>query len=108
MHYQGFETVTVPDVAAQWFEHHSAALGTDNENTIRENVATFFNLAEAAGFGQIVRGGGPSRVPTRLRIDRDELKRHIEAGPSAPPSRSPSFFTRSQKMYAATFRPSST
>jgi hypothetical protein len=24
-------------------------------------------------------------VPTRLKIDRDELKRHIEAGPSAPP-----------------------
>jgi hypothetical protein len=51
MYHQGFEAVTIADLAAQWYEHHATALGTDNENTIRENVAAFFNLAEAAGFG---------------------------------------------------------
>ena len=85
MHHQNFEDVTTADVAAHWHEHHSDALGTDNENTIRENVAAFLNLAEAAGFGKIQRGGGRSRQPTRFKIERDELKKHIEAGPSAPP-----------------------
>jgi hypothetical protein len=87
MHYQGFDTVTIVDVAAQWHEHHSSVLATDNENTIRENVAAFFNLAEAAGFGQIVRGGGRAKTPTRFKVNRDELRQHVEAGPSAPPWR---------------------
>jgi hypothetical protein len=85
MHHGDFEEVTTPDVGAQWHEHHAAALGTTNENTIRENVVAFFRLAEAAGLGQLVQGGGPSRTPTRFKIDREALKSLIEAGPSAPP-----------------------
>lgn len=85
MHHQGFDEVTFTDVAAQWHEHHSVALGTTNENTIKENVGVFFNLAEAAGLGKLVRGGGRSRMPSRFQIDRDALRQYVEAGPSAPP-----------------------
>jgi hypothetical protein len=85
MYHQEFEAVTTADVGAQWHEHHSEAVGTDNENTLRENSMAFFRVAEAAGLGQVVQGGGRNRQPTRFKIDRDALKRYVEAGPSAPP-----------------------
>jgi predicted nucleotide-binding protein len=85
MHYQGFDAVTTSDVGAQWHEHHSDAVGTDNENTLRENAMAFFRVAEAAGLGQVVQGGGRNRQPTRFKIDQEALKSYVEAGPSAPP-----------------------
>jgi hypothetical protein len=85
MHYQGFDEVTFADVAAQWHEHHRDAVGTTNENSIKENVGVFFNLAEAAGLGKLLQGGGRAKTPSRFRIDQEELKQYVEAGPSAPP-----------------------
>lgn len=85
IHHQGLDMVSTAEVGAQWHEHHGSALGTDNENTIRENVMAFFHLCEAADLGQVARGGGTSRQPTRLKVDRDALRIYIEAGPSAPP-----------------------
>ena len=83
MHHRGFADVTTADVRAQWQEHHIAALGSSNGNTIRENVVAFFRLAEAAGLGQLTQGGGRGRTPTRFTIDREELKSLVEAGPTA-------------------------
>jgi hypothetical protein len=83
MHHQNFDTVTNVDVAAQWHQHHSEALGTTNENTIKDNAVCFFNICQAAGFGKLTLGRKGS--PTRLTIDKDELRAHIQAGPSAPP-----------------------
>jgi hypothetical protein len=48
-------------------------------------VIAFFHLAEAAGLGQLVRGGGRSRTLTRLKINRETLHSYVEAAPSAPP-----------------------
>jgi hypothetical protein len=48
-------------------------------------VGVFFNLAESAGLGSLSRGGGRARTPSRFRIEREELQRYVEAGPSAPP-----------------------
>jgi hypothetical protein len=84
MYHQGFDSVTVVDIAAHWHEHHASALGAEaKDDSIRDNAISFFHLCEGAGLGKLVIGRGGH--PTRLTIDRDELKRYIEAGPSAPP-----------------------
>jgi predicted nucleotide-binding protein with TIR-like domain len=82
-HHQNFEELTNVDVAAQWHEHHSEILGTDNENSIKDQAVCFLRLAEAAGLGgfTIGRRGGA----TRLTINRSALQEHVEAGPSSPP-----------------------
>lgn len=87
VHHQGFDAVTGSDVGAQWHSHHADVLGTDNENTIRDNSVTFFYLAEAAGFGTLTLGRRGQQ--TRLEVNKTALKAHIEAGPSAPPWTSP-------------------
>lgn len=83
MHHQGLDAVTTADVGSQWHEHHATALGTDNETTIRDNVITFFHLADAAGLGTLTLGRRGQ--PTRLSLDKTKLKDYVEAGPSAPP-----------------------
>ncbi len=83
IHHQGMATVTNVDVAAQWHEHHAEALGTDNANTIKDNAVCFFHICEAAGLGKMTMGRKGN--PTRLSVDRDALRKHIEEGPSAPP-----------------------
>lgn len=82
-HHQQFEELTNVDVAAQWHEHHSEIVGTDNENAIKDQAVCFLRLAEAAGLGSftIGRRGGA----TRLTISRSEITAYVEAGPSAPP-----------------------
>ena|SRR5437899_372499 len=82
-HHQGLAAITNVDVAAHWHEHHGQALGTDNENTIKDNAVCFFHVCQAAGVGTLVIGRmGQS---TRLDIDKEKLKEYIESGPSAPP-----------------------
>lgn len=83
IHHQKLDAVTTADVGSQWHEHHTAALGTDNETTIRDNVITFFHLADAAGLGTLTLGRRGQ--PTRLALDKGKLKEYVEAGPSAPP-----------------------
>jgi hypothetical protein len=83
VHHQGFESVTNVDIAAQWHEHHSQALGTTNETTIKDNAVCFFHICEAAGLGKLVLGRKTGA--TRLTVDRPQLKLFVEAGPSAPP-----------------------
>jgi CAP12/Pycsar effector protein, TIR domain len=76
------------DIAAQWHQFHADALGTTNENTIKDNAVCFFNICQAAGLGKLTLGRKGS--PTRLTINREELRAHIESGPSAPPWTDPS------------------
>lgn len=83
IHHQNLDSVTNIDVAAHWHLHHAEDLGTDNENTIKDQAVSFFRLAEAAGLGACKMGRRGS--PTRLDIDKSKLKQHIESGPSAPP-----------------------
>ncbi len=82
-HHQRFDKVTVDELAANWHDHHHAALGSDNETTIKAAVVCFFSLAAGAGLGRYIIGrGGQS---TRLEVDRGAIQRLVEAGPSSPP-----------------------
>jgi hypothetical protein len=82
-YHRKMDSVTNVDVAAHWHEHHKEALGTDNEDTIKNTAVCFFHIAQAAALGTLKIG----RVghETRLVLDRDHLKQYIEAGPSTPP-----------------------
>ncbi|MBZ5654092.1 MAG: nucleotide-binding protein [Acidobacteriia bacterium] len=87
-YHQKMESISNVDVAAHWHEHHKDALGTDNEDTIKNNAVCFFRIAEAAGLGKHI--VGRKGQITRLELDREQLKQYIEAGPSAPPWTAPS------------------
>lgn len=81
--HQKMESITNVDVAAHWHEHHKEAVGTDNEDTIKNNAVCFFHVAQAAGLGTLMIGRRGQ--PTRLDVHREQLTQFIEAGPSAPP-----------------------
>jgi Predicted nucleotide-binding protein containing TIR-like domain len=82
-YHQKMESMTNVDVAAHWHEHHKEALGTDNEDTIKNNAVCFFHIAQAAGLGTLKIGRAGHT--TRLVLDREQVKQYIEAGPSTPP-----------------------
>lgn len=81
--HQKMDSMTTVDVAAHWHEHHSEAVGTDNDDTIKNNAVCFFHLLEAAGLGTMF--AGRRGQTTRIDLEREQLKRFIEAGPSTPP-----------------------
>lgn len=82
-YHQKLDSITNVDVAAHWHEHHSDVLGTDNDDTIKNNAVCFFHLCEAAGLGKLV--VGRKGQATRLSLDRTQLAQYVEAGPSTPP-----------------------
>lgn len=43
IYHQKIDSVTNSEVAAHWDEHHKEALGTDNENTIKDQAVCFFS-----------------------------------------------------------------
>lgn len=81
--HQKMDSMTNVDVAAHWHEHHKEALGTDNEDTIKNTAVCFFHIAHAAGLGTFIIGR--KGQTTRIDLDREQLKEFIEAGPSTPP-----------------------
>lgn len=83
IHHQKFESVTNSDIAAHWHEHHSDALGSGNENAIKDQAVCFFRIAQGAGLGKMMVGRRES--PTRLEIDREKLLHYVESGPTALP-----------------------
>jgi hypothetical protein len=83
LHHQKLESVTNSDIAAHWHEHHSDSLGSDNENTIKDQAICFFRIAESAGLGKMIIGR--RGAPTRLVIEQTKLLEHIDAGPTSPP-----------------------
>lgn len=82
-HHQGFDTLSLHDLAANWHQHHSEALGTTNETSIKDAVTCFFNLAEGAGLGTYVIGR--RGTITRLDLNKTTVKKFVESGPSEPP-----------------------
>ncbi|MCY3704165.1 MAG: hypothetical protein OXH08_01485 [Gammaproteobacteria bacterium] len=75
MHHHDRDMVPISDLAAHWFEHVPSELGTDNEQTIRNQVACFMGLAQAAGLGRYVKGRrGKS---TRLEVNRTGLAEFV-------------------------------
>jgi hypothetical protein len=87
-HHQNLDSISNADVGAHWHEHHSEALGTENETTIKDSAVCFFHLCQAASLGTL--NFGRKGQPTRLVLDRDVLQKHIEEGPTAPPWVDPS------------------
>jgi hypothetical protein len=81
--HQEMSSIDANAAAAHWQEHHSDAVGEANDITLRENAVCFFNVAETAGLGTMVRGRGGNA--TRLDLDREATKKFVEAGPVAPP-----------------------
>lgn len=81
--HQKLDSVTNVDVAAHWHDHHAEALGTDNENTIKDQAVCFFRLCEGAELGEMVIGRRGQA--TRFNFNKAELTKYIEAGPSEPP-----------------------
>jgi CAP12/Pycsar effector protein, TIR domain len=85
--HQDMDSLDTTDVAAHWHEHHTDAVGEANAKTLGDNAVCFFNIAEAAGLGMMVRGRGGKL--TRLDIDRTAAGRFVEAGPSMPTGETP-------------------
>lgn len=82
-YHQDADQLTVDEVAAFWFDHHKDTLGTDKESTLKAMVTCFFNLAEGAGLGNYLLGR--RGTPTRIVLDRVQLKEFVEGGPTEPP-----------------------
>lgn len=87
-YHQNFDSISNADVGAHWHEHHTEALGTENETSIKDSAVCFFHLCQAASLGTL--NYGRKGQPTRLVLDRDALRKHIEEGPVAPPWVDPS------------------
>ena len=83
IHHQKLEAVLNTDVAAHWHEHHSESLGSDKEETIKDQAVCFFRIAEGAALGKMTIGR--KGASTRLEVDRSVLAGYIEAGPTALP-----------------------
>ncbi len=81
--HQKMESMSNVDVVAHWHEHHSEALGTDNENSIKDSAVCFFHICESAGLGTMK--SGRRGQTTRIDLNREQLRQVIEAGPSTPP-----------------------
>ncbi len=82
-HHQGFDTLTLDDLAANWHQHHKESLGTSAEGSIKDAVTCFFNLAAGAGFGTYIMGR--RGTATRLELNKPAVKAFVESGPSVPP-----------------------
>ncbi len=83
IHHQKIDSATNADVAAHWHEHHTEALGSENETTMKDQAVCFFRIAEAAGLGKMT--VGRKGAATRLETERTALAAYIDAGPAAPP-----------------------
>ncbi len=79
MYHQEQNAPTNVDVAAHWHEHHSDAVGTDNEQTLKDSAVCFFHLCQGAGLGKII--VGRQGQLTRLQVDREALTSFIEQTP---------------------------
>lgn len=79
---QGFDVVDTAEVGAWWRENTPEEVQTDKETTLRYNAVCLFRLAERAGLGSVVAGGGTKL--TRLRVNREELAEFVEGQAALP------------------------
>lgn len=88
-HHQGLEAATNVDVAAHWHTHHKEAVGTANENTLKDSAVCFFHLCEAAGFGKLTLGRKGNT--TRFTLNRAALQTYVDGtpGPHVAPEPEP-------------------
>lgn len=70
------ETIVINDIISFWINNFPEALGSGSSQTIKSQVVSFFHLCHAAELGIITIG--KRGHPDRLRLDRRELRNHIE------------------------------
>jgi predicted nucleotide-binding protein len=69
--HRGDESLTALEVAAHWHEHFSESV-SGNEQILNDQAVCFFQLAEGAGFGQIVIGR--KGQPTRFNFSKNAVE----------------------------------
>lgn len=67
--------VSATDIAAKWHEHFKGE-ASDNERILNDQAVCFFQVAQAAGLGQLV--VGRRGAPTRFEFVEDELNSCVE------------------------------
>ncbi|HEV2763188.1 MAG TPA: TIR domain-containing protein [Pyrinomonadaceae bacterium] len=82
MHRDALELVTHTDVADFWLRLYGGALEREDERPVEANVLCFFHLCQAAELGTVTIG--KRGQPARLRVERDELARHVGAERGQP------------------------
>jgi hypothetical protein len=70
------DNVAATDVAAHWFTHFRAEIGTEAEQSVTNQVVGFMNVASAAGLGEYKIGRRGQ--PTRLEININALQQFID------------------------------
>lgn len=86
-YHQSMSSVDTNDVSAHFHEHHADVVGDANENTLRDNVISFFHLAEAAKLGTVTVGRGGNA--TRLDLSKASLEAFVEAESQLPVQEEP-------------------
>ncbi len=76
---QDLESISNVDIASFWHENYREGLGSEKENTIKDNAVCFFHLADGAGLGEYKIGRrGQS---TRLELDMDAVSQFVNRSP---------------------------
>lgn len=75
LHRRNTDIALSTTVAAYWRNAHPSALGAADDKTVKEGVASFFRLCQAAALGTLI--SSAKGVPVRFIIDRVELRQYL-------------------------------
>jgi predicted nucleotide-binding protein len=73
--HRGDENLTASEVGAHWHEHFNDSVSA-NEQILNDQAVCFFQLAQGAGFGQVVIGR--KGQPTRFNFSKSEVEDFAE------------------------------
>jgi predicted nucleotide-binding protein len=65
------ESISATDLAAHWHEHFPSEVG-DTDKTLNDQAVCFFQVAAAAGLGEII--VGRHGMPTRLQFEQNAIR----------------------------------
>ena len=69
-------SISATDLAARWHEHFQSEVG-DTDKTLNDQAVCFFQVAAAAGLGEII--VGRHGMPTRLQFDEDAVHSFVNS-----------------------------
>jgi len=75
MHHRRLENVDIDELGSHWLKHVQSEIGSENEGTIREQVTTFFGVAQAAGLGTYIVGRRGHQ--TRFEVNQSEIDQFL-------------------------------
>lgn len=76
---QNVDCLLHTDVANYWRSNFQDALGVCSEKTLESYVVCFFQICQTAAIGSYI--NGRKGQPTRMRVDREELKEFLSISP---------------------------